>query len=381
VLQDAVEPDLSNFLLQNTGLTLEQIFGSGLLPGNYSYRANDTTHDRQIAGFGQIDYEVIDRLTLTAGVRVARQSNDFSLMFDGPVNGGQTVSRGNESEHVTTPKYGISYQLTDRNLLYVSVAKGNRMGGANSPFFPLPGCTEQLAAIGVSSSPGAYKSDSVWSYEIGSKNRLFNNRLQIDASIFHLDWSNMQQNINVPACASSFTANVGKATSKGFDLVINAQATDHVKAGLAVGYVNARIAQTTGIPGGVTFVSDGDQVDANQSPWTVSGNVEYDFIVLDGQPAYVRVDDEFRSKNPGPFSFNDPNSASNKPGQPVNPSTNVVNLRLGTLVHGWDISIFGSNLANSHPLLNVTPETSLAPLGHAYTMQPRTIGLTSIYRW
>lgn len=124
----------------------------------------------------------------------------------------------------------------------------------------------------------------------------------------------------------------------------------------------------------------GVREDSNQAPWTVAANIQYDFIILDGQSAYVRPDDELRSKKPGLFTFENPKAASYRL-QQANPSINLLNLRIGTLVHCWDVSSYGSNLPNSDPLLNLTPDTSLAPLGHAYTITPRTIGLTSVYRW
>jgi iron complex outermembrane receptor protein len=381
-LQDAVEPNLNNYLIEHTGKGIVQTLGSDLLqPGNFSFRGINPVHNRQLAGFGQIDWQVFNKLTLTAGVRVAQQSNDFSLTYEGPLGGGTSVSTGAESEHVTTPKYGISYQLNDTNLLYATASKGNRLGGGNAPFFVLPGCLAQLAQLGLPPNPGSYTSDFVWNYEIGSKSRLFNNRLQIETSIYHMDWLALQQAVSVPKCATSFTANIGRATSDGFDLQINAQATDNLRLGLAAGYNNARIAETTGIPGGTVFVNKGDQIDPTHSPWMVTATLEYDFRIFDGRSAYARLDDEFHSKNPGPFTFQNPDSVSYSPLQPVNESQNLINLRLGTIVHEWDLAVFGANLANAHPLLNVTPDSQLAPYGHAYTLPSRTIGVTANYRW
>ena len=200
-------------------------------------------------------------------------------------------------------------------------------------------------------------------------------------SVFHLDWTNLQQPVSVPACATSFTANVGKATSDGFDLAVNAQATNHIKIGSDIGYANARIAQTAGIPGGVVFVAKGDQIDPYHAPWTVTGNIEYD-LTLAGNPAYARVDDEFRSRNPGPFTFQNPNSISYNTNSGINPSTNLLNFRLGTIVHGWDIAGFAKNLLNTQPeLFVIAASDPIAPHGHAYTETPRTIGVTTSYRW
>lgn len=47
-------------------------------------------------------------------------------------------------------------------------------GGAACAQLPCPG--------------GSYRSDSLWSYEIGGKNALLGRRLQINSSLFYIDW-------------------------------------------------------------------------------------------------------------------------------------------------------------------------------------------------
>jgi len=127
--------------------------------------------------------------------------------------------------------------------------------------------------------------------------------------------------------------------------------------------------------------SKGDQIDPYHAPWTVTGNIEYD-LTLAGNPAYARVDDEFRSRNPGPFTFQNPNSISYNTNSGINPSTNLLNFRLGTIVHGWDIAGFAKNLLNTQPeLFVIAASDPIAPHGHAYTETPRTIGVTTSYRW
>jgi len=384
--QFVVEPNLNNYLLEHTGKDILQTFGccgtDGLLqPGNLSYASTDQFHERQLAGFAQVDWEVIGNLTLTVGGRYAKQSVDFHQLITGPLEGGTAVTNGSESEHVFTPKYGVSYRLNDSNMFYATVSKGNRMGGANAPFFALPACGQALAALGLPANPGAYQSDYLWNYEVGSKNRLFNNRVEVETSVYHMKWSAMQQSIYVPACATGFTANIGSATSDGFDLSVRAQATENLNLTLAVGYTDAKAAQTISIPGFAVLVNKGEQLDRTQSPWNVTAAAQYRFVIGGGQEAYVRVDDEFHSRNPGPFSFQNPNSVSYFPGVSINEAQNLLNLRLGTIWHEWDIATYAKNVLNDHPLLNVTPLTVLAPVGHAYTLAPRTIGVTANFHW
>src|SRR6516164_8426119 len=46
------------------------------------------------------------------------------------------------------------------------------------------------------------------------------------------------------------------------------------------------------------------------SPWNVGAALEYSAALARGATATLRADDIFRSRNPGPFAANDPNSVS-----------------------------------------------------------------------
>jgi len=381
-LQTLIEPNLNNYLSGTIGKDVLQVFGSPLLPGGVSFTGINRLYDKQLAGFTQLDWEVIARLTLTAGVRVARQTSRFWQTQQGPLSGGGAQSSGSESELVTTPKYGASFQLDDKSLIYVSVTKGNRIGGANAPLTLLPACVAQLAAFGIPSPPTGYKSDLVWNYEIGAKSRLLDDRLQIEASAFHMNWNALQQEIYVPACASGIIANVGKAVSNGFDLQINFIPVDNVKTGLAVGYSDAKIAQTIGVPGTTSvIVRDDEQINPSDAPWQLTGKVEYDFAMAGGKPAYVRVDDEFHSRNPGPYASRDPNNVSYYPSGLIPQAQNLLNARFGILMQGWDVALYARNLLNNHPVLADTAPPVAAPLGIAYTLPSRMIGVTGSYHW
>jgi len=53
----------------------------------------------------------------------------------------------------------------------------------------------------------------------------------MQVSAFHLDWTDIQQIVQVPACAEGFTSNLGKAHSNGFDFHAEALVTDALKLG------------------------------------------------------------------------------------------------------------------------------------------------------
>ena len=136
-----------------------------------------TSKDTQIAGFAQIDYRITPPVTLTLGGRLSHNVAKFTQAQSGPVASQEfPYASGEQSETPFIPKVGLAYQATRSNLLYFSAAKGYRVGGANQPIplAPTPGGCDLPA------QPPPFSSDSVWSFELGSKNRLFDGRARLD---------------------------------------------------------------------------------------------------------------------------------------------------------------------------------------------------------
>jgi outer membrane receptor protein involved in Fe transport len=367
------------------GESTQQAFGMGLADGVYSYRSQIMSLDKQIAGFGEVNLKVVGGLTMTAGLRVERSTFSFTNRSDGPFNGGLTVMTGTESETPVIPKYGISYQLNADNLIYATASKGFRTGGANAA---IPArCNDDLAQLGYATAPDSYKSDSVWSYEIGSKNRLLDGRLRLESSIFNIKWSEIQQQVALgTGCGLNFVANLGKATSRGFDFQGEYLTTDHLKAGLAVGYNHAAFDQSiVSPPDTVTgnravLVRTGDSLGVN--PWTVAMSLQYDFI-FQGYKGYLRADDQFASRQSSPTPSEDAGNQTYASGLLPLPQTNLLALRLGTrFTNSVDLSLFVKNVLDAHPVLSRNQTGSNLDLIYAdRTFRPRTIGVTITSRF
>ncbi len=356
--------------------------GTVLLPGNLSYIGDERSTDKQYGVYGQLTYRITRQWSLTAGARVSHDSEDYSIFQNGPFAGGESFVAGNQGQTVKDPKFGVNLQLDENNLLYVSAAKGDRIGGVNAPFPTTPSCLALLNQIGLNATPPTYTADSLWSYEIGSKNRLFQHRVSIDASVFHIDWSNVQQAVSLPSsvCAETFTGNLGKATSNGGDLQITALIGNGLELGLAASYTGAKNTETITI-GSTQYVTSGQQLNDYATPWTVVPSIQYSFQLAGRFQAYFRADDEFHSRNPGPFSQQIANNIAADPFFVANPSTNQLNLHFGLDWDGWDTSIYVLNALNSHPLLINTAFELGQFIGPTYTVRPLTAGLRAVYRW
>jgi iron complex outermembrane recepter protein len=265
----------------------------------------------------------------------------------------------------------LSYQADDKNLYYFSVGKGYRVGGGNSP---LPDICPSGAV------PETYHSDSLWSYEIGAKDRLLNDRLQLDTSVFHIDWKNIQQSVPLPACAFAYIANTGEATSNGFDMAIQAVLTKQFKVDLALAYTDAKYTKNV-VVAGIPIVDSGDQISAFSSPWNVTLAGTYTLPISSTVSGYARLQEVYHSRNPGPFSFQIPNGISYSPQAVPNPETHVLGARAGITWQRFEVALFANNALNAHPYLNKAVDAPASSLVYYDTLIPRTIGLNATYRY
>jgi iron complex outermembrane receptor protein len=363
-----------------------------LPPGNVYIVNNIPTADIQEALFGEATYQLTPIFGVTAGLRVARDTARYTNFVNGPLEAtGPTLNNGSLSQTAVDPKVSINIQLDDKNLLYVSATKGDRIGGLNTKItYGVPGgpCDQQLQTLGLAYGAPLppFRGDSLWSYEIGSKNSLFNDRMRVEASVFYIEWSNIQEAVYLPICGyDAFTANVGKAAIKGFDLQLNTLVTEHLKAGLSVGYTDAKNTNTTA-EGGLQAVTDGQQINSYSTPWTIVATTEYGMPLGRGYRGYLRLDDEYHSNNPGPFAqYNPLNVASlTATAFTPNPATNIMNLHIGTTWKRWNVAAYVKNLLDGHPILYnngfSTIQNPGGP-GAAITFRPRTIGATVEYKW
>ncbi|MDP9065212.1 MAG: TonB-dependent receptor [Pseudomonadota bacterium] len=258
-LEEIHDPMIDTFFNQLLGVPIAAFFGapqnpdgSSVLPMGDSYFDRLESRDRQVAGFGEVNYNVTDTLKLTGGVRVSKTDYSIQSLTGGPQLGGP--DRGGtqaNSEKPVTPKASLQWQANPNDMYYFTYAKGFRSGGGNAsipydPTFQNPGlgCTRDFLNFGIPHAPATYKSDTVQSFELGAKNNV-DNRVRFASSIYYIKWNNIQGNVVPPICQIQWTDNLGNAVSKGFDV----QAEFQVTAGLSIessfGYTNARYANNS----------------------------------------------------------------------------------------------------------------------------------------
>jgi outer membrane receptor protein involved in Fe transport len=361
-------------LLWGPGEDMITAWGENVLPGGDDYIKDTKSHDRQIALFADATLAITSQLKAEVGLRFAWTHFDFVSLDDGPQDllddgGVPHISTGNKDEKPLTPKFGLSYQLTPDDMVYATVSKGYRIGGASPPL-PVVACQGVF--------PTQYNSDSVWSYEAGAKGRFLDRSLQLAGSVYYLKWSNIQQGITVPICAIVYTTNVGEAVSKGFDLQGQWNLTHNFEVEFAVGYTHAAFSKTAFDNSGNILAAEGDALDV--APWTVTLGAQYNFDLL-ARPAFIRADYEFRSHRTRPTPAEDPTTTYFDPGLVADPATHLVNLRAGMTLSNLEVAAFVNNVFNAHPRLGLTHQDSSTLLFEAQTFRPLTVGVSATIKY
>ncbi len=227
-------------------------------PNSSEWELDERVKERQTAVFGELDFDLTERLTVTAGLRVARAEIDFVSAYGGPTNNLNAPINTppglpappfdspayvsiieDHSETATTPKLGLNYSFDNNNMLYATAAKGFRPAGATK--FLRGICDQDLATLGyvdengLGDNPTVYDSDHVWSYEVGTKNRLLGGRVLLDASVYRITWDDIQSSVAMQ-CGESFVTNLGEARSTGADAGVQYRVTDNWILSGTVGY-------------------------------------------------------------------------------------------------------------------------------------------------
>jgi outer membrane receptor protein involved in Fe transport len=394
VPETIIDPTLNNEVIAYTGGADSVCYPGQPCPGGQIfYGPIDKVVDRQLALFGDLTYKITDTFKVTGGLRASRLEFTGTVYETGPFLGTTISSRGGATEDPVTPKAVLSWQPDHDNLVYASASKGFRPGGPNVGVGGI--CQGNLTALGLSQVPGQFSSDSLWSYELGSKNTFFDNTLSIDASVFYIDWSNIQQNVYLPACGEQFTANLGKAKSEGGDIEVLYKPVPAVTFDLTAAYTDARLTKTTCAGtliyngtqcagGGTTagpIASKGDALLG--APWSFTAAVEYHFPLWEGRLPYVRLDEQYTTAQRSLLQSQDPNNALYDTTIPGLPISQNLSLRAGLRFNGLDISIYGNNLTDAHPIeyesRDIAGATDSLYFGRG--VRPLQAGVTAIYRY
>jgi iron complex outermembrane recepter protein len=338
------------------------------------YYGHTYPKQQQIAPFGELGVEIIPSLKAAIGVRYVSAKSSQIVDSGGFYSYGLPATYSvDEKFSATTPKFSLDYAVNDSSNLYTTIAKGFRLGGPTGPvpaYQPngpngTPGtCDADYQAFGLTGAPNEYQSDSLWSYELGSKGRYLNNRLSIDAAVYAINWTNIQQTINLPTCGFYFTTNVGDAKVYGSELEVRALVTPALTLSLNAGSTHAYISSVS--LEGAGIVNVGESI-LNVPLYTVTPSVDYDTPINDRMTIFARADVPYTGRSRGYFD------SSGLP-HVFQPGYGIVDLSLGFTVDKLTVGFYAKNLLNWK---NIIQYPSVNSVQEGYTVRPATVGVTA----
>lgn len=146
---------------------------------------NDLENE-SVALFGQVDYQLADDFTLTAGLRYTDESTEWSSAADFDVVGAFIPNvwdlSGEVEDDEVSAKLALVQKAGDNTSIYYSYARGYKSGGYNGAYVLTP----NVAAN------SEYSPEIMDAYEIGSRWLSSDKMARVNLSAFYYDYQDMQ---------------------------------------------------------------------------------------------------------------------------------------------------------------------------------------------
>jgi iron complex outermembrane receptor protein len=345
--------------------------------------------------FGSLEYDFSDKLTGTFELRYTNEEQDLDNVFDIYFGG---RGRFTSSSSFTDPRFTLRYEATEDLMIYGSAARGTRSGGINA----------------LITDPAFINFDPETNntYELGVKTTLADGRIQLNASVFQIDWKDAQFRQTAPSSTGTgtlvtATLNVGEVDIRGAEVSLAARVTERWRIDGALGYSDPKFGDDTFaasleplcrpmLPGTATAVPQipvncvarsiggisrtQPKISGLQLPRTskLTGNVgiEYSHPVLTDASLTARLDASYRSKQYADFI-----NAS------WAPARTIANFRLGFERESYDVNLWIENLTDQDApeQLNQAGQTNLAGSAGFTSVSilpvQRRYGITARYRF
>ena len=348
-------------------------------PAGLTFGIDNLYQISQKAAFADASWRFVPAFKIEGGLRWFRYdtsayNNEWGYFFT-PQAAPLANPPGNfSSASGVIPRVDLAWLPGPDFTAYLSASKGFRPGGANMTI-PLTACP--------SGGPASFDPDTVWDYEAGEKALFAGSRVRLDADVYYIKWSKVQQTALL-SCGTQYTTNAGDGRSYGPELELAAKVTDRWTVSLSGAWTRADITRlnasylgslansgysfpTCTIGGACSSVPI-----LNVPKETASAAIEYD-QPLGSTTLTARLDGTYTGS-----SWDEAYSVIQLPGY------GMANFRIGLAAERWSGALFVTNLTNKVPWVsanNTSFSFNIGPLTRISTLQPMTIGTQWSYRF
>jgi len=182
------------------------------------------------AVFGQLEYDMSDRMVVTAGLRYSDDSKDYTAERSVTPFGGANfpLTFVSVSDSQVSGDLSLNYTINDDVSVYGRYAHG----------FRAPSIQGRVL---FSDAITTADSETIDSFEVGVKSQLMDNRLRLNAAVYTLEISDQQLTAGSGVANANVLINAATTTGSGIEVDAELAATENLMLSLGVSYNQTEI--------------------------------------------------------------------------------------------------------------------------------------------
>jgi len=304
------------------------------------YAKNETT---SYAVFGDLVWDVTDKLALTVGLRYTDEQKDMTVdsalqdtattfLLGGNLTFIDTPGAIGEKENwnSTDPRVAVDYMVGEDTMIYANYAKGFKSGGFN----------RQPSSPG-GSNIASFDPEENDAYEVGIKTDFWDQRARLNISGFFYDYTDFQLETNDNA--SILIQNVASLETKGIEIEGTFLIGESLDIRLAYAYLDAEFTDgSVNIDGVITQLDGNKSIRSPENTFSAVGTWHIT-EQIDARLEYAYTDEMYyTADNSSDYFIED---------------YNLFNARLDYNAESgkWGVSVIGDNIGDEEYIVSMTP--------------------------
>ncbi|MBN7820735.1 TonB-dependent receptor [Bowmanella yangjiangensis] len=356
-------------------------------PMNSPYNADLPYDLNQKSVFGELTYDVNDKLNLVLGSRFYDYEEERRFTTGGLFANGDDQVDSTSSDGFTS-RFIANYELNETVNLNAQISQGFRLGGVNDPLNETLCQGSDLQTFGSFQN---YDDEKLVNYEVGMKASA--KRWGANMALFYTDISDLQVTLDAGSCSSRISFNVPEAHTVGLEYELTRRATDNLFVTLSGSFVQAEFDSTVRDGDGNVLggVEEGNRLaSVPEVQFALAGTYDFDSPLLGANDTYVSASFQYigdRITQPSDQVEGAGNFVSGLPfggasGTDVTAldleldAYNTLNLSAGLVYDTWEAVLYINNVTDENANLSFDRERGGRARLAYRTNQPRTFGVT-----
>lgn len=352
------------------GTLLFSAIGPGLKRNNQAQDVELTSY----AAFGELTWRLNDQISAALGGRYTVDEKSGVTMVTGPLNPAvkavpqDLIVPFSADWSAFTPRAVLRYEPNSDLNFYATVAKGFKGGGFTAGLPTLAGLSTPFAP------------EKATNYEIGTKSRLFDRRLSVNATLFRQDTKDLQVRA-FNSFGQSIVGNAASARVQGLELETSARVNDRLELTADYTHLDAKYRN---------FRLGSTDFSGNRLPYAPKHSItlggRYSHPLADDATLTLAADYVYKSRS----EMIDANTLAADVKRQTRSNILNASVEYATADGRWTISAWGKNLTDDAVLLAAVDVTSFwatpAEFGAGergyvgWYNRPRSFGVTLTFK-